>query len=197
MTPEKKSRLEKFEQEQIAKGFVNYKGKWGTPEEVEKWKKEDFEKEQRAKGLVKYRGKWMTPQEKEIMQFVIRKKKFEREQEEKGLMKFVDKKGREMWGTPEQVKEWKKIDIGMQNDFAELTPRKFERFIANLFTKMGFQVTLGPYVADYGADIIAKRADDTVVIQVKKYDSGTRVGAQVVQQVGGAMLRSIDRSICP
>ncbi len=49
------------------------------------------------------------------------------------------------------------IDIGMQNDFSDLSPKEFEEFIARLFTKMGFQTEITPYVKDHGADIIAKR----------------------------------------
>ena len=83
--------------------------------------------------------------------------------------------------------EWRRVDIGMQNDFADLSPREFEEFIAELFTKMGFQVEITPYVKDFGADFIAKRGEDTVLVQVKKYARGHNVGATEVQQTLGAM----------
>jgi restriction system protein len=90
-------------------------------------------------------------------------------------------------GTPEQVRNWKRIDIGMETNFAELSPREFEKFIADLFSKMGFQTELGPGVKDFGADIIAKRGTDIILIQVKKYSFGNNVGAQEVQQALGSM----------
>ena len=38
----------------------------------------------------------------------LEEKRFEKEQKEKGLVKYVDKNGNVMWGTPEQVIQWKK-----------------------------------------------------------------------------------------
>jgi len=69
VTPE-----EKFEKEQLAKGLCKYvdrhrRTRWGTPEQVEKWRQRDFEEEQRAKGLVKYKGKWVSKDEMERLQF--------------------------------------------------------------------------------------------------------------------------------
>ena len=160
-----------FEREQMAKGLVKFvdrfgNERWGKPEQIEQWKKEDFEKQQLAKGLVKYRGKWVTP--------------FEREQMERGLVKFVDRIWHERWGTPEQVREWKIIDIGMKENFASLTPREFEELVADLFAKMKYQVRLTQKIADYGADIIAKKGEDTLVIEVCRYKIGNNVGNQEV-----------------
>lgn len=38
----------------------------------------------------------------------LEEKRFEKEQKEKDLVKYVDKNGNVMWGTPEQVIQWKK-----------------------------------------------------------------------------------------
>jgi len=126
-------------------------------------------------------------EERRRLEEAKRREQFEKEQMAKGLVKFVDRLGRERWGTPEQVREWKIVDIGMRDHFAKYSPREFERFIAELFTKMGFKVELGPGVKDFGADIIAKRGTDSVVIQVKKWRTGHNIGAKEVQKALGSM----------
>lgn len=115
------------------------------------------------------------------------RKRFEAEQEAKGFVKFVDRHGREKWGTPEQIKHWKRVDIGLGSDFKDLTPREFEKLIVELFAKMGYKVRLTPYVADYGGDLVAKKCGETVVVQVKKWKTGHNVGARDIQQALGAM----------
>ena len=56
------------------------------------------------------------------------------------------------------MREWKIIDMDMKNNFARLKPRESERLIAELFTKMGYQVGLTPKTADFGADIVVTTA---------------------------------------
>jgi len=38
------------------------------------------------------------------------KRAFEQEQTAKGLVKFVDRRGKTMWGTAQQVEKWRGID---------------------------------------------------------------------------------------
>ena len=97
-------------------------------------------------------------------------------------MKFKDK-----WGMPEQVKRWREIDIGLENNFADYSPYEFEEFIAKLFRKMGYTVETTSKSKDFGTDVIAKRGGETISIQVKKNAIGNNVGAQVVQQTLGSM----------
>lgn len=73
-----------------------------------------------------------------------------------------------LW-APEKVREWKAMDIDMWNNFANLTPRQFERLIAELFTEMGYKTTHVAKLGDFGADIIAEREEDKVVVQVKRF----------------------------
>lgn len=108
--------------------------------------------------------------------------KFEREQEAKGLMKYRDK-----WGKPEDVKTWKEIDVGLSNNFANLNHFEFETFIAKLFQKMGYQTEVTRKTGDYGVDVIAKKDDDVIAIQVKKNSHGNNVGDSVVQNTLGGM----------
>jgi len=117
--------------------------------------------------------------------------RFEEEQRAKGLVKFKDQ-----WGTPEQVKRWREIDIGLENNFADYSPYEFEEFIAKLFRKMGYSVETTSKSKDFGADIIAKKDDETVAIQVKKNAVGNNVGAPVIQQTLGSMWKfKADKSI--
>lgn len=162
-----------FSQVQRLKGLVEYKGEWMTSEEK-------FEREQLDKGLVKFKGKWMTPEEK-----------FEKEQKAKGLVKFMGR-----WGTPEQVDKWKKLYAGLTCDFMDRSPIEFEQFIAELFTKMGYSTSTTPSSADYGADVIAKKDNETIAIQVKRYKPDNKVGVKEVNQVLGSMYRyNADKAI--
>lgn len=71
----------------------------------------------------------------------------------------------------------------------QLDPKPFEAFIGNLFRKMGYTVEDLPYVGDYGADLLAKRNEETIVIQCKKNSPGNNVGAPEVQKTAGAILK--------
>jgi len=66
------------------------------------------------------------------------------------------------------------------------TPQQFEKIIGYLFGKIGYAVTVTPYVADYGADVIAEKPGEKIVVQVKKY-VGSNVGAPEIQQILGSM----------
>lgn len=100
----------------------------------------------------------------------------------KGLLKYKDK-----WGTPEQVRRWKEIEIGFDKNFAHLSPYEFEEFIAQLFRKMGYTTTTTPYSGDFGADVIAKKKNETILIQCKRYAEGTNITPEEVQRTLGAM----------
>ena len=82
------TKVEFFVETQKAKGLVEYKGRWLTPEEK-------FRQEQIAKGLVLYQDQWLTPAEK-----------FRQEQIAKGLVLW---KGR--WVTPDEMKETQRVEF--------------------------------------------------------------------------------------
>jgi len=138
--------------------------------------KAEFEQQQRLKEL------------REKAEFEQRKKEeFEQQQKAKGLIKYIDRNGQERWGTSHEVKEWKAIELNLSNDFMDLSPKQFEEFVGKLFRAMGYETIDLPFVADYGADLIAKKNNDTIVIQVKKFARGNNVGAPEVQKTLGAM----------
>lgn len=116
-----------------------------------------------------------------------RMREFEQEAIAKGLIKFITNNGQARWGTELQVKEWKALELNLSNNFSNLSPKEFERLVARLFRAMGYEVTDLPYVGDYGADLIAQKDNDTIVIQVKKFSYGNNVGAPEVQKTLGSM----------
>jgi restriction system protein len=77
----------------------------------------------------------------------------------------------------------------MENRFSRLKPREFEELIRELFIKMGYNASLTPYISDFGADIIAKKEMDVIVIQVKKYKPDHKVGRVDVQKVLGSTFK--------
>ncbi len=96
---------ETFEQQQRAKGMVQYKGSWVDPAGAGlvnvdgEWitREEQFAREQRAKGLVLYKGAWLTPEEKSV--------KVAEEYEQRGFIRYKDR-----WRRREQYELEKQID---------------------------------------------------------------------------------------
>jgi len=88
----------------------------------------------------------------------------------------------------EERRRLERIELEKRRRFSKLdnlSPREFEELVGELFKRMGFQVELGPYVKDFGADIIARKGENTYLVQVKKY-ANQPVGAQIVQQALGS-----------
>ena len=104
-----------------------------------------------------------------------------------GLVSFTDRLGVKRWGTIEQIKEWKRIELGLHNNFANYSDRDFEKLIARLFIRMGYHVKLTPKTADYGADIVAEKGKERVVVDAKKWKKGHHVGDGEVRSILGAM----------
>lgn len=107
----------------------------------------------------------------------------------KGLIPFVDMFGVKKYGTPQQVRKWKIMEMDMKNHFAALTPRQFEILIMKLFEAMGYKTHLTSYVKDYGADIIAEKGSERIVVQVKKYTPKQKVGSPDIQRLLGSMIK--------
>lgn len=66
-----------------------------------------------------------------------------------------------------------------------MSGEEFEQFLALLFKKRGFKVSMTKASGDYGADIILKDRKDIIAVQAKRYSS--TVGVKAVQEVIGAM----------
>jgi restriction system protein len=69
-------------------------------------------------------------------------------------------------------------------DIDSMTGRDFERYLAVLFSKLGFQVHRTASHGDFGADLIASAAGERVVIQAKRHRG--KVGVKAVQEAVAA-----------
>lgn len=72
---------------------------------------------------------------------------------------------------------------------SELTPRKFEELVAELFRDMGYDVELTPATKDGGFDIRAVRKTEVGVglyfIECKRYTTPNKVGVKIVRSLYG------------
>lgn len=70
--------------------------------------------------------------------------------------------------------------------FQDMDPLDFEDFVAHLFKAKGYDVQRTSYSGDYGADILLKKGDDKIAVQVKRYNKNNKVAVGSVNQVIGA-----------
>lgn len=61
---------------------------------------------------------------------------------------------------------------------------EFERFLGDLFNKMGYKVTQTKLSGDQGADLIVERFGEKIVVQAKRYSE--TVGNKAIQEVVAA-----------
>ena len=78
----------------------------------------------------------------------------------------------------------------------ELSPRDFEEFIAYLYTRHGFDVSVTSATRDGGKDIIAKYlmpTGETVVyyIECKRYSPKNPIGVGIIRELSGAMANEL------
>ena len=77
------------------------------------------------------------------------------------------------------------LKSGISNKFMDFSPQDFEDFISQMFRDNGYKVEQTKYSGDYGVDLIIKKADEHIAVQVKRYESGNKVGVGDVNQVLG------------
>lgn len=71
--------------------------------------------------------------------------------------------------------------------FSNVHPSDFEKIIADLFRRGGFDVQETSYVGDYGADLVISKGQEKVAVQVKRYATTNPVSVGDVNQVIAAM----------
>src|SRR5699024_9889553 len=59
--------------------------------------------------------------------------------------------------------------IMIDTNFELVDPFEFEKLIAKLFRRMGYTANVTSKTGDFGIDVIAKRENDIIAIQAKKY----------------------------
>jgi hypothetical protein len=73
----------------------------------------------------------------------------------------------------------------------ELSPRRFEELVAELYARAGFEVELTPASGDGGVDVYAIRRDDLgstlTVVQAKRYKPELKVGVGQVRELFGTV----------
>ncbi len=160
-------------------GFIGYK----------LWRKNQIELEKRRKVEEKRRKL-----EEERHQVEERRKRLEEEKrrkveetfQKKQLAKgLVEYKGK--WVTKSQHARLKEIDIGLDQNFMNMTGYQFEEFIAELFRKMSYRTYTTSKARDKGIDVIAKGHGDVIAIQCKRNKDGINVGNQAIQMARGSM----------
>jgi hypothetical protein len=67
-----------------------------------------------------------------------------------------------------------------------LAPAAFEAWVGDRFRELGYEVRATPYQGDHGADLLATRAGETVVVQCKHHPAGT-VGEPVLRDLFGTL----------
>lgn len=73
----------------------------------------------------------------------------------------------------------------MPNKFMDFSPQDFEDFICQLFRDNNYKVEHTKYSGDYGVDLIIKKGNENIAVQVKRYTSANKVGVSDVNQVLG------------
>lgn len=79
-------------------------------------------------------------------------------------------------------RQWRKVEM---DAIDEMTGEQFEQYLVQLFKAHGYKVKHTPLSGDYGADLILKEGNYTIVVQAKRYRS--TVGLQAVQEALGAI----------
>jgi len=77
------------------------------------------------------------------------------------------------------------LKSGMINKFMDFSPQDFEDFISQLFRDNGYKVEQTKYSGDYGVDLIIKKGNEHIAVQVKRYTKTNKVGVKDVNQVLG------------
>ncbi|MGB7510155.1 MAG: restriction endonuclease [Pelodictyon phaeoclathratiforme] len=80
-----------------------------------------------------------------------------------------------------------KYQIMIDTQYQLISPFEFEELISELFNKMGYLTEVTSKSGDYGVDVIAKKENEIIAIQAKKYSIGNNVGNRTVQMLIGAM----------
>jgi restriction system protein len=70
----------------------------------------------------------------------------------------------------------------------DIHPRLFERTVASVFRDLGYRVTLTAYSGDGGIDVVLRRRNQTIGVQVKRYRNA--IEAEQIRSFAGALVLS-------
>lgn len=77
-----------------------------------------------------------------------------------------------------------KIAVFNMTQIDQLSGIEFEKFLKQLFEKLGYSVSLTKTSHDYGADLIITKKNKTAIVQAKCY--GKTVGVKAIQEIATA-----------
>jgi hypothetical protein len=77
-------------------------------------------------------------------------------------------------------------------DVYALSPRRFEEFVADIYSNLGFSTRLTQQTRDGGFDIVLLEHNSgrQIIVECKRYSGGNKVGLGVVDRVLGVQLRT-------
>lgn len=81
-----------------------------------------------------------------------------------------------------KYKSFKNIDL---DEIDKMEGFDFEAYITEVYKSLGYSACKTPDSGDFGADVIAKKDNEVIAIQCKRYNSP--VGIKAVQEVVGSL----------
>jgi hypothetical protein len=87
----------------------------------------------------------------------------------------------------EELAKARAVRLQRLDSLLAFTPRQFEEEVAQLYSRLGFQVELTPAVGDYGVDVMATRGGVLYAIECKKLAPDHPVSRPLVQKLHSAM----------
>ncbi len=77
------------------------------------------------------------------------------------------------------------LEPALFNRFSNFTPQDFEDFVAQLFIDNSYNVQQTKYSGDFGVDLIAKKSNKCLAIQIKRYKKSNKVSVKDINQIFG------------
>lgn len=82
-----------------------------------------------------------------------------------------------------------RLDMGRRLDSLHLlSPRQFEIALGRLFATEGWTVEVTPATADGGKDLILRRNSNTILVEVKQFAPGRKVGRPLIMKLHSAVV---------
>jgi HJR/Mrr/RecB family endonuclease len=88
------------------------------------------------------------------------------------------------------MQEEAKYRISKKNEYEKLLcmrPTEFEKYVADLFTALGYEAELTPVTGDGGKDIILRRNNKLSIVECKRYN-GKKVSRPDIQKFHSAII---------
>nr|WP_242236412.1 restriction endonuclease [Bacillus cereus group sp. BfR-BA-01316] len=70
------------------------------------------------------------------------------------------------------------------NEIDKMDGRQFEEYLSSLYESLGYQTEVTKGSGDFGADLVLKNNNETIIVQAKRYSN--KVSLQAVQEIVAA-----------